>query len=115
AEDGIRDFHVTGVQTCALPILPGDDYGFAEQTAFRNLPTLHPYANNNPAYPAISTVDPQFSYGWIANGSSGQYLVDKKTIQLNGNIEVDILSGLKARMLGSYGFGNIQIGRASCR
>src|SRR5690606_40467859 len=23
AEDGIRDFHVTGVQTCALPILHG--------------------------------------------------------------------------------------------
>src|SRR5690606_9238944 len=23
AEDGIRDFHVTGVQTCALPILLG--------------------------------------------------------------------------------------------
>src|SRR5690606_40733631 len=26
AEDGIRDFHVTGVQTCALPI-SGDDAG----------------------------------------------------------------------------------------
>src|SRR5690606_40656332 len=32
AEDGIRDFHVTGVQTCALPIylvvtaLPGETY-----------------------------------------------------------------------------------------
>src|SRR5690606_40768806 len=25
AEDGIRDFHVTGVQTCALPILTGND------------------------------------------------------------------------------------------
>src|SRR5690606_40395887 len=24
AEDGIRDFHVTGVQTCALPILRAD-------------------------------------------------------------------------------------------
>src|SRR5690606_41082988 len=24
AEDGIRDFHVTGVQTCALPILVDD-------------------------------------------------------------------------------------------
>src|SRR5690606_40741905 len=24
AEDGIRDFHVTGVQTCALPIYVGD-------------------------------------------------------------------------------------------
>src|SRR5690606_40210644 len=30
AEDGIRDFHVTGVQTCALPILIGKkvDYVF---------------------------------------------------------------------------------------
>src|SRR5690606_20018065 len=25
AEDGIRDFHVTGVQTCALPILDSKD------------------------------------------------------------------------------------------
>src|SRR5690606_39470772 len=25
AEDGIRDFHVTGVQTCALPIFPATD------------------------------------------------------------------------------------------
>src|SRR5690606_40797418 len=29
AEDGIRDFHVTGVQTCALPILGS----YNEQTA----------------------------------------------------------------------------------
>src|SRR5690606_40173395 len=26
AEDGIRDFHVTGVQTCALPISTGHAY-----------------------------------------------------------------------------------------
>src|SRR5690606_39732574 len=27
AEDGIRDFHVTGVQTCALPIFrPGEEH-----------------------------------------------------------------------------------------
>src|SRR5690606_39536972 len=32
AEDGIRDFHVTGVQTCALPILPcGSNRAFAKQ------------------------------------------------------------------------------------
>src|SRR5690606_39383062 len=34
AEDGIRDFHVTGVQTCALPICLGQPYsapGPAEQ------------------------------------------------------------------------------------
>src|SRR5690606_40153197 len=31
AEDGIRDFHVTGVQTCALPILPTEPGTDAEQ------------------------------------------------------------------------------------
>src|SRR5690606_41180933 len=30
AEDGIRDFHVTGVQTCALPIYPADWNQFDE-------------------------------------------------------------------------------------
>src|SRR5690606_40873608 len=30
AEDGIRDFHVTGVQTCALPILRGFDVKMLE-------------------------------------------------------------------------------------
>src|SRR5690606_41187765 len=31
AEDGIRDFHVTGVQTCALPICRVDPILFAEE------------------------------------------------------------------------------------
>src|SRR6266566_7621204 len=30
AEDGIRDYKVTGVQTCALPISPSWEYGLAE-------------------------------------------------------------------------------------
>src|SRR5690606_39636922 len=30
AEDGIRDFHVTGVQTCALPISWRDPYVYYE-------------------------------------------------------------------------------------
>src|SRR5690606_40080720 len=36
AEDGIRDFHVTGVQTCALPILaaPGMVYEINEEVEF---------------------------------------------------------------------------------
>src|SRR5690606_41195913 len=32
AEDGIRDFHVTGVQTCALPIFTGRVCGPSPQT-----------------------------------------------------------------------------------
>src|SRR5690606_9258537 len=33
AEDGIRDFHVTGVQTCALPILVSGTTGWLEKYA----------------------------------------------------------------------------------
>src|SRR5690606_40321314 len=34
AEDGIRDFHVTGVQTCALPIFPlSSQYGESPRPA----------------------------------------------------------------------------------
>src|SRR5690606_39596571 len=33
AEDGIRDFHVTGVQTCALPIFMAGTGGGADQIA----------------------------------------------------------------------------------
>src|SRR5690606_40812279 len=32
AEDGIRDFHVTGVQTCALPISRGSPRGRRSST-----------------------------------------------------------------------------------
>src|SRR6266511_6160719 len=36
AEDGIRDFHVTGVQTCALPI---SSFGSADRSFVRTSPT----------------------------------------------------------------------------
>src|SRR5690606_40714968 len=38
AEDGIRDFHVTGVQTCALPIYPSDSSSLARSCS------LHPFS-----------------------------------------------------------------------
>src|SRR5690606_39711459 len=44
AEDGIRDFHVTGVQTCALPIWPQgllrEYLSRAQQPDFRALPAV---------------------------------------------------------------------------
>src|SRR5690606_39503605 len=39
AEDGIRDFHVTGVQTCALPISGGKDEA-VELVPYRTIPEL---------------------------------------------------------------------------
>src|SRR5690606_40174772 len=37
AEDGIRDFHVTGVQTCALPISLGRQPGLLQHPLLRRL------------------------------------------------------------------------------
>src|SRR5690606_41142204 len=37
AEDGIRDFHVTGVQTCALPICAGPKGTPEEQEAWASM------------------------------------------------------------------------------
>src|SRR5690606_41058669 len=45
AEDGIRDFHVTGVQTCALPISDGSPLIDDEATGVeRNALRIHPHA-----------------------------------------------------------------------
>src|SRR5690606_40127233 len=38
AEDGIRDFHVTGVQTCALPISPGTHWRAASSSGPAHTP-----------------------------------------------------------------------------
>src|SRR5690606_39393772 len=38
AEDGIRDFHVTGVQTCALPISMPSSWGGRKDSPPRPLP-----------------------------------------------------------------------------
>src|SRR5690606_40592671 len=45
AEDGIRDFHVTGVQTCALPISAG---ARRLSAAHRAAPAQKPQANFGP-------------------------------------------------------------------
>src|SRR5256885_5920808 len=44
AEDGIRDYKVTGVQTCALPICPGGmvDVEFAVQYLVLSQSAMHP-------------------------------------------------------------------------
>src|SRR5690606_40916228 len=52
AEDGIRDFHVTGVQTCALPIsIVAYDFGIKENI----LRHLSSYGVNVTVVPADTT------------------------------------------------------------
>src|SRR5437870_8495328 len=52
AEDGIRDGHVTGVQTCALPI---SCRGTRQITTFRNDPTTSPYTPATTAMNSVTT------------------------------------------------------------
>jgi TonB-linked SusC/RagA family outer membrane protein len=90
--------------------LPGDDYGVAESAAFTNLPIYRPYANDNPDYPAVTTMDKQSSYGWVGYKTSGTWATTRRSVTLNGNVEISLLPGLKARALGSYSFTNTQLG-----
>src|SRR5690606_40434540 len=54
AEDGIRDFHVTGVQTCALPIL---------QDAYARFLAIIPTTNNTMMAPTTEPIQPAGSPG----------------------------------------------------
>src|SRR5690606_40128417 len=56
AEDGIRDFHVTGVQTCALPIFDIQEY---------NLPLL-----DEPIPPSQGQYSKEHTKKWAAKIAS---------------------------------------------
>src|SRR5690606_40013426 len=56
AEDGIRDFHVTGVQTCALPISPTHRAPSASEGFPRRPHTTKPLTG--PALPAPGSQSP---------------------------------------------------------
>src|SRR5690606_39288806 len=60
AEDGIRDFHVTGVQTCALPIFEargtsGPSYMLMEVND-GNSEMVKGFAKANPRYPVSNSL-----------------------------------------------------------
>src|SRR5256885_5735619 len=55
AEDGIRDYKVTGVQTCALPIFArvrGNDWLYSYMRGFYVDPA-RPYGYNNTVFPSV--------------------------------------------------------------
>src|SRR5690606_41124678 len=79
AEDGIRDFHVTGVQTCALPISDDDDLYFAGRPA-----------------PFDLTSDPGGFYRVSRSGGAPQQVIREYITQTSG-ISDFILDGDRAR------------------
>src|SRR5690606_39368936 len=85
AEDGIRGFHVTGVQTCALPIftfysadeaLPAfDDYDMAGRT--------YRYFEGEPLYP--------FGHGLsYTRFEYGQVSLDRDSVTADGSVTATV-------------------------
>src|SRR5256885_13270197 len=76
AEDGIRDYKVTGVQTCALPILDGRTRTISKASALRTETTARPEPNsstpvpNGPRPPA----SPSWANPLMTDGSSAATL-----------------------------------------
>src|SRR5690606_40257618 len=80
AEDGIRDFRVTGVQTCALPILSG---GRGRDPV--NAPMIRHWCeamgDANPAYTGPDAVaPPTMLQVWTMGGLSGHDRGDRKSV-----------------------------------
>src|SRR5690348_17623278 len=81
AEDGIRDGRVTGVQTCALPILRGDA-GITSVQDFSKLPPqLRFFAGGDRSIRgyAYQAIGPRNSYGLVIGGQ--RLLVGSATVE----------------------------------
>src|SRR5690606_2094945 len=95
AEDGIRDFHVTGVQTCALPICCDTLAKFAAGLADDLLSTLY-----------LATKAPV----WVAPAMNQQMWAAKATQR---NLATLIEDGVHVIMpdAGSQAWGEVGLGR----
>jgi TonB-linked SusC/RagA family outer membrane protein len=96
----------------------GDDFAWQAETPYRNLPILPgsgatpyaspesgPYVNGNTLYPrGTSPSGQQYSYGLVSPELSGIESTTRRNVSITGTLEVDILPGLKGRMLANYSF-----------
>lgn len=89
------------------PGVPGnDDYWTALFAIYRNLPTVRPFANDNPNYPAKTSTNNSTNFGMLNYERSGTFEDTWRVIQLNLNAEYQIINGLKVNVLGGYYFAN---------
>src|SRR6266702_4621426 len=85
AEDGIRDGHVTGVQTCALPILVIQDRQFNPDGTFR-----YPVSD----IPGVTWIGEYFGDHMLVNGKVWPYLDVKPRMY-----RFRVLNGCNARIM----------------
>lgn len=89
------------------PGVPGvDDYNYPLIASYRNQPTVRPFANDNPNYPAKTNSDQSLNFGLLNYETSGTFRDTWRIAQLNGNVEYEILKGLKLKGLFGYYLAN---------
>lgn len=81
-----------------------DDYWTAIFAVYRNLPTVRPFANDNPDYPARTAAAGYTNFAIF--GKTG-YQIDRwKVLQSNFTAEWEVIKNLKLKGLFSYFFAN---------
>lgn len=95
------------IKTIKNPGVPGDDdYNLPLIGSYRNLPTIRPFANDNPKYPAQTNSDHSLNFGLLNYDTSGEMVDTWRIMQLNYDIEYELFDGLKAKGLFGYYFAN---------
>jgi TonB-linked SusC/RagA family outer membrane protein len=85
------------------PGVPGvDDYWLPIFATYRNLPTRHPFANDNPDYPQIVSNESDTNFGLLNYKLSGIYTNKWRVAQLNAHADYEIIKGLKLQWLVGY-------------
>ncbi|WP_106829421.1 SusC/RagA family TonB-linked outer membrane protein [Parabacteroides pacaensis] len=84
------------------PGVPGDDIKAPFLALYRNLPTVRPYANDNPKYPAKTSSYGDSNFAILNYDISGKAEETFRVAQLNFNAEYEIIDGLKLKGVFSY-------------
>src|SRR6266566_6409274 len=77
AEDGIRDYKVTGVQTCALPICDGTFLAGARVAAPRDIPLL---GVNHGHLGFLTEIEAEAMDGGLSRYFDGSYRIEERTM-----------------------------------
>lgn len=95
------------IKTIVNPGVPGvDDYDKPRTATYRNLPTMRPFANDNPNYPAMTGTDYTLNFGLLNYETCGKFEDTWRMAQLNLNLEYEILKGLTVKGLFGYYFAS---------
>ena len=87
------------------PGIPGDDYWLVTSATYYNSPLLHPYANDNPLYPQVTSSINKYSNFAVMNyETAGKCITEERGINLNVDLGYEIIKGLSVKALFNYAY-----------